>query len=151
MRRTALVAAMSLLITLLPAPAQASPWTHVWMENTPAGLCLSIPHAGEGAVPTQETCVDVGNQLWTFEDTTVAGRYRLRNTGTGHCLAANGTFAVHQLICGVGTLQQWTLTGSGNSFRVMNVAVGKCIARQASGAIVLGSCTIFVAQWRLLF
>jgi hypothetical protein len=45
----------------------------------------------------------------------------------------------------------WTLTGSGNSFRVGNVGGGGCLARQGVSGIVLGTCAVTVAQWSLLF
>ncbi len=156
MRRTALrtivlAAVTAVLSALLPSPAQASPWMYVFIEHLPAETCLAIASGADGAIPSQEQCVDTGFQLWTFEDA-VAGHYRIRNIATGKCLANGGTTVVRQLSCADGPAQMWDLTGSGHVFRISNVSVGRCIARHSlSGAIVLGTCVPSSSQWHLLY
>ena len=155
--RAALMTAAALItVAILPAPAQASPWVGVWIESQLSGTCVSVPSAVDGVSATQEICEDLGTQLWTFEDVT-SGRYRIRSLGTGKCLTGVGTTTgapVQQFACGSGTDQQWTLTGSGNTFRIVNVTSGKCLARPGKDPgtqLVQGTCLISLAQWQLLF
>lgn len=146
---TALVTAI--LTALLPARAQASSWMHVFIANTPGATCLAISDAGDGTIPTQQSCVDSNHQLWNVVEGS-AGRYRIANNATGKCLAAASAFVVYQLTCASGTAQQWSLNGSGHTFQISNISVGNCIARHiSSGAIVLGSCAPRGARWDLLF
>ena len=152
MWRVMVTALVTVILTaLLPAGAQASSWAHVFIANTPGGTCLAISDAGEGTIPTQQSCVDSNYQLWNVVEGSV-GRYRIANSATGKCLAAASTSVVYQLNCASGTAQQWRLIGSGHTFQISSYSVGSCIARHiSSGAIVLGSCTPRAAQWDLLF
>ncbi len=151
-RVTAAALVAVILAALLPAPAQASTWLHVFIASNPAGTCLAIADAGEGTVPTHESCLDINNQLWSLLDQGV-GQYRIVNSATGKCLATGSSSVVFQLSCDLGTAQLWRLKGTGHTFRISSVSVGNCIDRRLAGSSVfLGSCTPSgVSQWDLLF
>lgn len=155
LRRLALIIAALLAPLLLPPPAPASPWLGVWIEDRPSETCVATPDASLGALITHDPCVDVGTQLWNFEDVAKL-TVRIRNADTGLCLAATSPTAgtqVQQLLCGGGSSDTWTMTGSGNTFRISNTNGGGCLARKITGgsAVILGSCTPALAEWQLLF
>lgn len=162
MRRRTFRAVLAMMVTCLAAvawatPASASPWVSVWVQSSFADACASVPSSADGVSPTQESCVDVGSQLWTFDDAGIGGTYRIRNVGTGKCLAANGLVSgspVQQFPCASTTSQRWTLNGSGNTFRIVSVSSGHCLARTDTvlgSPLVHGTCTLLRAQWTLYY
>jgi hypothetical protein len=153
LRAGSVVLAALIAILAVPAPAQASPWQYVFIESQTSGLCAAMLSAADGAAPTQETCLDLAAHLWTFDDSS-AGSYRIRNIGTGKCLASAGTTNVQQLACNTtSTAQRWLLQGTGNTFRIRVVAGTNCLIRPAGvvgGLLKLGTCSVN-QQWRLLY
>jgi hypothetical protein len=153
-RRIALIITALVVTFFLPPAAEASPWIGVWIEDRPSDTCVATPDGSPGALITHDPCVDIGNQLWNFEDV-AKFTVRIRSSmGTGMCLAATsptGGSQVLQAPCGGGSSDVWTLTGSGNTFRISNTNGGGCLARTGGSAVVLGSCMPAFAEWQLLF
>lgn len=158
--RALLVGALTLVAALTAAtitPASATAWTFVWIQSTTSEVCAAAMVPADGATITQESCFDDIRQLWTF-DTVNPTQYRVRNNGTGKCLStANGTAVgtvLIQVTCSTAFTQRWSLVGTGNTFRISNLASGNCVQRpnELSGStLVQGTCNLERTRWKLLF
>ncbi|WP_018348675.1 RICIN domain-containing protein [Longispora albida] len=131
----AALAAFSLAPFLAAPAAQAAPvWSYVWIESLLSGHCVAVQDAVPGSQPVKVTpCADANYQLWDVLLVS-SGKYTVRNTGSGLCLAAQGGALgspIVQVACGAGSAQLWYLSGSGNHFSIRNVSTGRCMNAQS--------------------
>ncbi|GAA3014688.1 RICIN domain-containing protein [Streptosporangium longisporum] len=146
------VAGVSSAAVAAPAPGTYN------LVNNASGLCLTVPGAGSasGVQLTQSGCGGAG-QAWAF---TGSGG-TLKATHSGLCAGVQDAStsagkAVQQQTCSGGNSQNWNLSQSGSSYRVINANGGKCLnvkdGSTASGALIQqNSCdSVASKQWRLV-
>ncbi|MFI6507822.1 RICIN domain-containing protein [Streptosporangium sp. NPDC050855] len=139
------------------AAAAPAPGTYNLVNNA-SGMCLTVPGAGSsnGVQLTQSGCGGAG-QAWAF---TGSGG-TLKATHSGLCAGVQDAStsagkAVQQQTCSGGSSQNWNLSQSGSSYRVINANGGKCLnvkdSSTASGALIQqNSCdSVASKQWRLV-
>ncbi|MGC5011854.1 RICIN domain-containing protein [Streptosporangium sp. DT93] len=128
------------------------------LVNNASGLCLTVPGASSagGVQLTQNGCGGAG-QTWAV----TGGGGTLKATHSGLCAGVQDAStsagkAVQQQSCSGGSSQNWNLSQSGSTYRVINGNGGKCLNTKdnstSSGALVQqNSCdSAATKQWRLV-
>ncbi len=159
MRRLPWLAAAILLTTLfLTAPAHAAVAFGSTMVNQGSGNCAEVPDGSSAVQLVQRGCSSAANQAFTF--TPFAGStdvYTIATMTSGSCVDIYGAStadnaAVIQYACHSGTNQQFRLAPAGtNTFTVVSVGSGKCVAAAAAGAglVQLPCTTAASGVWRI--
>lgn len=123
------------------ASAQAISNNPITLQAQHSNKCVDVAGASqnEGAEIIQYGCKNSKNQHWLFDfkgkNSSGSERYALKAHHSGKCLALSGNAnmaPVVQQSCNGSDSQLWQLDMQNGEYRLMNVAVGKCL--DVSGA-----------------
>ncbi|MFF1610011.1 family 43 glycosylhydrolase [Amycolatopsis sp. NPDC058278] len=151
---------MTILLTglFVAAPARAATTFSSTMVNQGSGNCAEVPDDSSAVQLVQRGCSSAANQRFTFTPyQNSADVYTIATMTAGSCVDVFGASTadnatVIQYACHSGTNQQFRLQPAGtNTFTVVSVGSGKCVAPAASGTglVQLPCTTAASGVWRI--
>jgi len=147
---TASATSIAVAIAVAVAPATATADIPFWQISEGLQKCLDVTNGStlDGAIMQQWNCNGGENQQF-FDESVVAGYYRIRTVETGRCLGVSNNSTkdlapIEQRLCASGfpAYQEWKFipTGTPNQYEFQAKSSGKCMdvrgMSTADGAVI---------------